>query len=331
MRLADGPAMQRYRLDYDWALPQGLDATRQRRQDTLVDCPLRVVVSLAEDSRRVGLEVTFDNRARDHRLRICFPGDIDSDVSYSEGQFDVVERPVQPQPTPPEAWVEDPPYTHPQQGWMDLSDGRRGLCIVNRGLPEFEVLDTPRREIAITLLRAVGWLGAGPEMLTADAGAGPHIPTPEGQIQRKLTFHLAIVPHAGIWDEAEVWRQAHMHNTPPRSITVDRSLAKRGQRSGSGSFLQLEGDNVALDAVKRSEQGDALIVRMHNPASNRTSARLTPPFVPVAGYVVGLDEELRPAAAQGVGLDTDGRIHLELGPKEIVSLKLVGLSANREK
>ena len=95
-----------------------------------------------------------------------------------------------------------------------------GLCIVNQGLPEYEVLNTEQREIAITLLRAVGYLGAGSDLLSAAVGAGPHIATPEAQIQRCLTFSLAVFPHQGTWESAEVWRQAMRHNDPPRAITT---------------------------------------------------------------------------------------------------------------
>ena len=65
-------------------------------------------------------------------------------------------------PVSDDAWVEDAPTTFPQQDWVDLSDETYGLCNINgQGLPEYEVLNTEQREIAVTLLRAVGYLGAG--------------------------------------------------------------------------------------------------------------------------------------------------------------------------
>jgi alpha-mannosidase len=151
---------------------------------------------------------------------MVFPSDLNTQVSHASAQFDVVSHPVKVVPVPEEAWVEDAPTTFPQQDWVDLSDGERGLCIIVRGLPEYEVLDTDRREIAVTLLRAVGYLGAGFDMRTAVVGAGPHIATPEAQIQRKLTFSLSILPHRGTWEQAEVWRQALEFNNPPRSYTT---------------------------------------------------------------------------------------------------------------
>ncbi len=319
-RLAAGPVVHRYQIDYEWTLPAGLDETRRRRQEARVHCPLSVVVSLAEKSHRVELQVTFENRARDHRLRMVFPSDLAVQSSCSETQFDVVTRPVHPRPVPRDVWIEDPPATYPQLSWMDISDGTRGLCLINQGLPEYQVLDSGRREVAITLLRAVGWLAAGPELQTAVNGAGPTMPTPEGQVQRTLTFRLAIHPHTGKWDEAEVWRQAHEHNVPPRCITVaDRHP---GNRPAADSLLRLEGSNIILSAVKRAENLDGLIVRAHNPSCRPATAWLTLPWKAAAARQVDLDESVRgPDRTLPVG--PDGRVALEVAPGQILTVLAV--------
>lgn len=316
-RLAGGPVVQRYRLDFDWPLPDGLDELRGRRLQTETACPLSVIVSLAEGSRRVDLEISFDNRVRDHRLRIIFPSDVATDESHSDSQFDVVSRPLRPRPVPVDAWIEDPPQSFPQQSWVDVSDGERGLCIINQGIPEYALLDSPRREIAITLLRAVGFLASGHEMQTALNGAGPRVPTPEAQIQRRITYRLSIHPHRGAWHEAELWRQAQMHNVPPQPITVTE--AHTGQRPAAASLLHLEGRNVVLSAVKRSETGEALIVRLYNPSKHPTEARLTLPFAPAAVWRVGLDENVLDAASPAL---SERHLAVDLGPKQIVTLKI---------
>ena len=325
IRLADGPAVQRYRLDYDWSLPVGLDDARQlhrrRRRETTVNCPLSVTLSLAEDSPRLDMEIVFDNHARDHRLRVLFPTDVPVEVSHSDAQFDVVEHPVCPEPVPPDAWEEDAPVTFPQQSWVDVSDGSRGLCIINRGLPEYQVLDTPRREIAITLLRAVGYLAAGAEMQTANNGAGPRVLTPEAQIQRKLTFRLSVLPHSGAWYTDEVWRQAHARNAPPRTITIERKPWLQGIRPAAGSLLRVEGHNAVLSTVKRAEREEALIVRLYNSSAKATQARVTLPYKPTAAWRVGLDEQT-PDDLEPLPIEPDGRVRVDLGPKKIVTLKI---------
>ncbi|MGB0383887.1 MAG: alpha-mannosidase [Ardenticatenaceae bacterium] len=343
-RLANGPAVQRYRIDYEWALPVGLSETRRRRQEETVSCPLSMTVSLGENSRRLDLEVTFDNRARDHRLRMLFPSDIISDSSHSDTAFDVTPHSIYVEPVPREAWAEDAPTTYPQQSWVDLSDGQRGLCVITRGLPEYEVLNTERREIAITLLRAVGYLGASKEIQTIRLGAGPNMATPEGQIQRKLTFNLALRPHAGTWDDAEVWRDALDYNVSPRAITyyptpenhqfgwIGDTTPSRPQSGTKGAnpgtlyppragLLRVEGHNAILSALKKSDTDDALILRLYNPSQKATQALITLPFPSAHAQPLGLDEQPidTPHPPQ---LDDDGRLHVPLPAKKIVTLRV---------
>lgn len=327
-RLADGPAVQRTRIDYDWLLPEGLDASGRRRSETSVTCPLSVTVSLVQGIPRLDIQVTFDNHARDHRLRIIFPSDVNTQVSHASAQFDVVSHPVKVVPVPDEAWVEDAPTTFPQQDWVDLSDGKRGLCIIVQGLPEYEALDTDRREIAVTLLRAVEYLGAGFDMQTAAVGAGPHIATPEAQIQRKLTFSLSVLPHRGRWDQAEVWRQALAFNNPPRAYTTgmekNRPTLTPGTQPARRTFLSVTGRNVVLSSVKKAEAGEALVIRLYNPSEEKTEAVIQLPFAPSDVQLAGLDESPRSAAgneAPPVCKD-GGQVRVTLAPGKVVTLRV---------
>lgn len=327
-RLADGPVVQRTRIDYNWSLPEGLDASGRRRSETHVPCPLSVIVSLVQGSPRLDLEVAFDNHARDHRLRMVFPSDVMTQVSHASAQFDVVSHPVKVAPVPDEAWVEDAPTTFPQQDWVDLSDGQRGLCLIVQGLPEYEVMDTDRREVAITLLRAVGYLGAGFDMRTAAVGAGPHIATPEAQIQRKLTFSLSILPHPGTWDQAEVWQQALSFNNPPRALTTGMEkghpVNTPGTQPARRSFMAVAGRNVVLSSVKKAEVGQALVLRLYNPSDDMTEASIQLPFTPVDVQRSGLDEIPRPAPAAEAApfLETGGLVRVTLGPRKVVTLRI---------
>jgi alpha-mannosidase len=327
-RLVNGPAVQRCQIDYGWPLPESLDHLRRKRSETRIPCPLRVVVSLAQGVPRVDLQVTFDNRVRDHRLRMAFPSQVNTEASFSSAQFDVVSHPISVQPIPDEAWVEDAPTTFPHQDWVDLSDGERGLCIITRGLPEYEVLDTVRREVAITLLRAVGYLGAGTDLQTAAVGAGPHLATPEAQIQRRLTFSLAVLPHQGTWDQAEVWRQALAYNNPPRVITTgmvkSQPVPTGAHRPAGQSLLMVEGRNVILSSLKKAETSEALVLRLYNPSSVASEATVKLPFQPEKVQLTGLDEQPRPPATPEADLtiEAGGKIRFSIPPKKIITLRI---------
>jgi alpha-mannosidase len=327
-RLADGPAVQRIRIEYDWTLPESLDASGRKRGENRLACPLSVTLSLAQGSPRLDMDVSFDNHARDHRLRMVFPSDLKTSVSHASAQFDVVEHPIKIVPVPEEAWVEDAPSTFPQQDWMDLSDGKNGLCIIVRGLPEYEILDTDRREIAITLLRAVGFLGAGYDMQSASVGAGPHIATPEAQIQRRLTFSLSVLPHPGTWNEAEVWRQAQAFNNPPRAFTTgmdkNRPAASTAALPAERPFLSVTGRNVILSSVKKAETGEALIIRLYNPSDKVGEASIKLPFIPTGIQPTGLDEKPQVNVDETAipVVEESGLVKATLAPGKIVSLRI---------
>ena len=325
--MKDGPAIQRHKIEYDWSLPESLDSSGHKRSETRTPCRLSLIASLREGSPSLDLEVTFDNHARDHRLRMIFPSDVNTDLSEASAQFDVVSHSIRVVPVSDEAWVEDAPTTFPQQDWVDLSDGQRGLCVINRGLPEYEVMDTERREIAVTLLRAVGYLGAGTDLLSAAVGAGPNIATPEAQIQRSLTFSLAVHPHSGTWQSAEVWRQAMRHNNPPRVFTtgmVKNQIALKQQTlPAKESFLTVEGRNAILSALKKAEQGESLIVRLYNPSDDLTQATILLSFVPMKVEPVGLDELPRSITNTEMAPILEGRkVKMALAPRKIITLRI---------
>ena len=80
------------------------------------------------------VRTVFVNAAEDHRLATDFPTPIQTESVWSDGHFFVNERAIEPPAG--EGWSQPPPETVPQQEFSLLSDGKRGLAILNRGLPE---------------------------------------------------------------------------------------------------------------------------------------------------------------------------------------------------
>ena len=95
----------------------------------------------------------LDNRARDHRLRAHFPLPAPVTGSDAECAFAVVHRGLTAEGGPQEFGLP----TFPSRRFVDASDGTVGLALVHDGLLEYEVVDDGR-ELALTLLRSVGYL-----------------------------------------------------------------------------------------------------------------------------------------------------------------------------
>jgi hypothetical protein len=317
--VGNGVGVQRLRIEHDLTLPVGLNEGRNRRRSDVSVSPMQVDLILRDGSRRLEIEITLENRAKDHRLRMLFPTDlVGVDIAHSAMQFDVVTRPIAPEPIAPDAWwVEDPPNTFPQHGWVDMSDEQgRGLCVISEGVYEYGVLKTPRRQIALTLLRAVGYLGARQDTTTILGGAGPGFATPEAQLQTTLRYRLALHPHAQSWDDDEVWRQAVEFANPPRVITTE---PHEGQKPHQAGWLQVSGQSAVLSSVKGSEDGKALVVRLYNPSRHPTVATVTMPTIPKAVYLSNLQED----TLENIPLRNNGQVVIDLLPGKIVTLRLV--------
>jgi mannosylglycerate hydrolase len=253
-----GTARKTLELSLIYRVPASLGESRGERGDEYVDLPITTRVSLVGDLPRVEVETTIDNGAADHRLRAHFPVPFHVDAFETEGHFCVVRRsPGLPEDT--KGWVEQPAPTHPQRTWTDVSDGQVGLAIANRGLPEVEVLRTAQgAEVALTLLRCVGWLSRG-DLSVRQGPAGPQIETPQAQCIGEYTFHYAVIPHAGSWRSA--LDGAHAFHVPMRAVSTG---SHGGALAESDAFVAVEPVCLVVSAIKQAEDGHDLIVRLWN-------------------------------------------------------------------
>ena len=292
--LHDGPLQVTWEVTMSLSLPVALTADRRGRSDTSVDCSITTQVTLRRNARAVEWCTTVENRAKDHRLRTCFPTGVITDHVAAGGHFDVVLRPIG-EPVV-DGWAQPPVPTKHQRGFVDLSDNVGGLAVLSRGLPEYEALGDTQNTIAVTLLRCVDAISRG-DMISRPSHAGIPCPAPEAQCQGSHIFEYAILPHDGDW--REVYRPAAVYSTPlyvrrgdetegfiPQGVWVSdtpdalqapiqlKPPALEGELPGELSFLQLTPETLVLSAVKRAEAGDAMIVRFYNPTEAEIHATL---------------------------------------------------------
>ena len=196
---------------------------------------------------------------------------------------------------------------------MSVDDGRFGLTIANRGLPEYEILEEPEgATIALTLLRCVGWLSRG-DLSSRRGGAGPQLQTAGAQMAGKHVLEYSIIPHEGDWESSN----AHV-----LAVQFVRAMRARWQNHGIGhlpasaSLLDVDSTAFQVSAIKRAEDGDGVIVRVYNTLDS--PAEGTVDLTPVSGNVsmVNLNEEhITDVPRVGNGVPIAAR------PNEIVSLR----------
>jgi mannosylglycerate hydrolase len=293
-----GPVRATLRISGRWSLPTGCTANRTERSVRTTVCPITSEVSLVPGVRRINIHTSVENRAKDHRLRVIFPVPYTVEHAAAEGAFEVRTRSAAP-PVPPDVseWAEEPVSTFPQKRFVDVSDGKIGLGILNRGLPEYEILQNGpgvaegQSAVALTLLRCVEWLSRG-DLATRHGPAGPMEYTPEAQCQGHYEFDYALVPHSGTWEaeEALVSREAQAFNIPvaARAVVTEQHM---GQIPSQASLLTASPAELVVSAIKRSNREEGLIVRVYNPLSREVEAKLRPGFPFEQAYLTNLLEE----------------------------------------
>jgi alpha-mannosidase len=301
-----GPARATLRIRRTYALPAHTTTDRRVRSGERVTCAITTAVSLTPGARRVELRTTVENTARDHRMRALFPLPFAAEHADAEGTFEVARRPARLPGSAPGEWnpqisSEQPVNTFPQKRFVDVSDGEAGLALLNRGLPEYELLPAETGEggaegargaeatLALTLLRAVEWLSRD-DLATRRGHAGPPLYTPEAQGLGTHVFEYALVPHSGGWrdEDALVLREAAAFEAGLRAAPVARHAGPLGDH---WSAVYVTPASVVVSAVKRPDDGAGLIVRLANPTAEAVEAEviLGRPFSAVE--VVNLAED----------------------------------------
>jgi alpha-mannosidase len=312
-RVSRMPGSSTLSIEMTYRLPAGLAADRASRSAALADERIVTAITLTDGVPRIDVRTTVFNAAEDHRLRVHFPSGIHAETSSADQHFGVIRRPVALPAWDPETWMEQPLGTYPQKAFVSVDDGERGLTIANRGLPEYEAVETDGGlEIALTLLRCVGWLSRA-DLTSRRGGAGPQLRTPGAQLPGKHVFEYSIIPHAGGWEQAGAHVLATQHLRPMRARWNRHGLSRL---PAEGSLLEIDSQAFQVSAVKRAEDGDGVIVRVYNTSDDE--AECTIDLTPMQGTVtlVNLNEEALADVPR-----VDGSVFVSARPNEIVSLR----------
>jgi alpha-mannosidase len=311
LKVFRSPLVPRLEIEYRLRLPASLAEGRRSRAAALVEVPVTSRVTLAQGMGRVEIETEMDNRAADHRLRVHFPTSFHVPEADYDGHFEVVRRALGVPEKGPD-WVEEPrPETH-QRAFTDVSDGQAGLMLANRGLPEVEVQQTAGgAEIALTLLRCVGWLSRD-DIPVRRGHAGPGPATPGAQVSGRWVFAYAVIPHRGDWQAG--CHEAYAFAAPLRSLSTG---LHGGKLPAGGSFVACSPAEFVLSAVKEAEDGSGWLVRGYNLTGSPLEVSLRPWRAFANAWLVNLAEE--PISPLNVG--EDGAVHFKAGGHQIVTVR----------
>jgi len=273
--LVNGPVFACYKVEMELPVPVCLDGDSRSVHTSAIK--ITTLISLSSGSRRLEFKTTIESQVDDHRLRVMFPTDLHNATSHcAESAFDVTERAI--------ALPADQIYHSGcwnLKSFVDVSDKKSGVAILNRTAAEYHVQNGPRKEIGITLLRATQavfgplWGMEGADIDTFGRGEYSH--------------EYALVMHQGDWISAGIFREADEFNVPIYSeIFPTKALA--GLRNPHWSLVTLSDARIMVTTVKKAVANDSIVVRLINPTHDLIETKLQLGQEPQAVQLLNLDE-----------------------------------------
>lgn len=179
------------------------------------------------NDRRIEFKTWVDWRERKQLLKVAFPVNVRSTYATYDIQYGNVQRPTHWNTSWEQARFETVAHK-----WVDLSERHYGVSLMNDCKYGHDIKGHTMR---LTLLKAA----THPDV---EQDQGEHI------------FTYALLPHSGDWVDAGIEKASWLLNQPLRVVSGSM---------GEQSFIQIDNEEVSIDAVKRSEDGKYLVLRFH--------------------------------------------------------------------
>jgi len=271
---------------------------------TLGHSTLHQTIVLTAGSPRLDFQSQLHWRERQTMLRTSFPVAVHAEAATYEIQFGHVHRPTHRNTT----WdlARDEVVGHK---WVDLSQRDYGVALLNDSKYGHKIKGNV---IDLNLLRSVPH--PGPRLVSEDAVA-PGEPHPVYTDQCEHRFTYALYPHLGDHVAGNVMQAAYALNCP---LTVAPVTGRAGTAAKQQTFLHVDAPNVIIEAVKKAEDDDSLILRLYEASHQSTRTKLHFGFAVTSVMATDLMEE------NPIPLALDGAaVALSFRPFEIKTIKVV--------
>lgn len=302
-----GPLAVKFEIDLKMSLPIEFDWAKQKRSETEREMPVKVELILKKGSKYLEVNTTINNTVKDHYLKVCFPTGLKAKKTWAEGSFMVTEFPVNSSSNGEVRGNEL--ARHPAQLWFDLCDGVNGLSVLTDATKDYEILEHDENQTM-----AMGLVRGTRLRIACDNRLWMEYPGDESsQALGELSYRYAFMPHSKLWEKAGLYNEALAFNTPMH-------VCQFGKQEGifplEKSFIEINGDNLILSAIKKAENRESIIVRMYNSTDKDIIGTVKVGFEYKEAFLLNLNEE------RIQSIDSHGTISIDAGKGKIISLEL---------
>jgi alpha-mannosidase len=201
-------------------------------------------IIIYKDIPRIDFDTYVDWKETDVLLKASFPVDINTDKATFDVQFGNVERTTHNNTS----W-DAAQYEVSAHKWADISEGDYGVSLLNESKYGYDIKG---ENLNITLLKSGTY------------------PNPEAD-KEEHSFVYSLYPHKGNWKEAKTNSMALKLNIP---VISKYEKAHTGILPEKLSIIDIDCDNVVIEVIKKAEDSNNIIVRMHELYNRRTKVNL---------------------------------------------------------
>ncbi|WP_017434086.1 glycoside hydrolase family 38 N-terminal domain-containing protein [Saccharococcus caldoxylosilyticus] len=260
----NGPIFATVKITYTMKFPEDTDENRRSTHYKTSTIESYVTVNRYED--RVDIKTVIDNTVKNHRIRALFETGLKTSTHIADQHFGTIRREnylKQVEYWEKENWEERYYPIYPQQKFVDVSDSERGISILNKGLPQYEILNGNKPVIALTLLSGTDYMGKQDLLYRPGRRSGLHVETPDSIMYGKYEMEYSIVPHSGNDIDSKISQKSNEYTSPMYAVPV-YDKPRDGLFYDEYTFIKLLDHRIAISAVKKCENDNGIIVRIYN-------------------------------------------------------------------
>jgi alpha-mannosidase len=245
-------------------------------------------ISLYAGMNRVDVTNDIDWHESHVLLKTAFRLAASSSEATYEIPYGTITRPT----TRNNSW-ESAKFEVPALRWADLGDGRHGFSLINESKYGY---DAKGNVLRLSLLRF------------------PKDPDPQAD-QGRHHFTYSLYAHGGDWKEALTVERGYEFNYKLQAFQVQPHTGAMGPEH---SYVSVDAPGLVLTAMKKTEDGDGLLLRLYEWKGNAGQVAIAVPEGATAARMANLMEE---------GSDSElplsgGRVKVPYHPFEIISVRL---------
>ena len=280
-----------------------------KRSQDLVDLKIISKITLNKGDKHLKVKTSIDNKAKDHRVRLLIPTDVQAEFSDAAGHFTVDRRGAVHEKDADGKFYPEMAL-RPMAEFCSVSDGDKGLSVLNNCLTEFQLMQDERGTLALTLLRAIR------NRICTESRVSSEFPEKLGsQMLQTVEYEYAIYPHKGDWIEGKVYAEADKLNAKVEPVQI--SMNKGGDLPIAASHYAIDNDAVVMTAFKKAEDRESIILRLHNPTNEDQTVAISTGLPFKQAWLNNLNEE------RGEALEfADGALPLSVPPGKIITIEL---------